>query len=94
VVVRVDPHRERVGGARERVRRLEHLARVEGVEVGVVVAHLLGRGEQDGLGIRADPLDARGGQRLEPVLQALQRVAEGAEGRLVQKLGSSIGHVR
>ena len=47
VVVRVDPHRERVGEARDRMRRLQHLAGVLRVEVRVVVAHAVRDFEQD-----------------------------------------------
>ena len=38
VVVGIDGHGQRVGGARHRMRRLEHLAGIERMEVGVVVA--------------------------------------------------------
>ena len=46
VVVRVDPHGEHVGGAGNRMRRLEHLARILGVEVGIVVLHTRGNVQQ------------------------------------------------
>ncbi len=42
VVVRIDPQRQGVGDARDRVRRLEHLPGVLGVMVGVVVVHAAG----------------------------------------------------
>ena len=38
VVIGVDRHGQRIGGARHRMRRLEHLPGIERVEVGVVVA--------------------------------------------------------
>ena len=49
VVVGVDPHRERVRGARDRVRRLQHLAGVERMEVGIVVAKTFGGFSQNGI---------------------------------------------
>ena len=39
MVVGIDCHGERVGGAGQRVRRLEHLPGIERMEVGVVVGH-------------------------------------------------------
>ena len=53
VVVRVDRHRQRIGGARHRVRRLQHLPRIEGMEIGVVVAQPVGR-------LFREPLHGRG----------------------------------
>ena len=50
VVVGVDPHRERVGEPRDRVRRLQHLAGVERMEVGIVVVQAIGDFEEDTLG--------------------------------------------
>ena len=38
VVVGIDGHGQRIGGARHRMRRLEHLPGIERMEVGVVVA--------------------------------------------------------
>jgi len=42
VVVGIEGHGQRVGGAGDGVRRLEHLAGVEGVEIGVVVTEAAG----------------------------------------------------
>jgi hypothetical protein len=42
VVVRVNRHGKRVGGASDGVRWLEHLASVEGVGVGIVVVQAFG----------------------------------------------------
>ncbi len=42
MVVGIDGHGQRIGGARDGMRRLEHLPGVQGVEVGVVVAQTMG----------------------------------------------------
>ncbi len=42
MVVGVDYHGERIGGAGQRVGRLEHLPGVKRMEVGIVVRHSLG----------------------------------------------------
>ena len=59
MVVGVDGHGQRVGRARHRMRRFEHLPGVEGVEVGVIVGeppgHLLKDGGHD-FGLVAGPL--------------------------------------
>src|SRR6267378_8697354 len=47
VIVGVDPHGERVSEASDGMRRLEHLAGVEGMKIGVVVLQALGGGLQD-----------------------------------------------
>ena len=77
VIVRVDPHRERIGEARDRMRRLQHLAGVLRVEVGVVVAHAIRDFEQDlaqgrRIGRRVVPRR----ERVETLLHARERVME------------------
>jgi len=49
MVVGVDPHGERVSGARYRMWRLDHLAGVEGMEVRKVIAKTFGGFAQDGI---------------------------------------------
>ena len=44
VIIRIDPHRERIGQACYRMWRLEHLPGVERVEVGIVVLEAIGGG--------------------------------------------------
>ncbi len=47
MVVGIEPHGERVCGARDGVRRLEHLSGIERMEVGIVVGEPLGELRQD-----------------------------------------------
>jgi hypothetical protein len=74
------------------VRGLEHLAGVERVEIGVVVAQPLRDVPENLLCVGVDALDPGGGQRAEAVLEPLQRVAQRAQRRLVQQLGSPVRH--
>ena len=77
VVVGVDRHGQRVGGAGDGMRRLQHLAGVEGMGVGVVVVEaggdllenfeLLRRGEAQGW--------AAGGRSLRPECAGIRREA-------------------
>ena len=55
VVVGIDGHGQRIGGPRHRMRRLEHLPGIKGVEVGVVVAQPAGH-------IRQNPVDCLRGR--------------------------------
>ncbi len=48
MIVGIDLHGEGVGGAGQRMRRLEHLPGIEGMEVGVVVAEAVGDGLKNG----------------------------------------------
>src|SRR5579863_2750340 len=47
VIVGIDEHRESIGEARDRMRRLKHLAGVERVEIGIVVLKAGGRFRKD-----------------------------------------------
>ena len=79
VVVRVQPHRERVGQPRHGVRRLQHLARVERMEVRVVVLEAR-RGLLEHARDFRSPRDprARGRQPLEALRESLDGRAENA----------------
>jgi hypothetical protein len=57
MVVGIDLHRQSVGGAGKRMRRLEHLPGIQRVEVGIVVAQTVG----DALKNACHPLGIRGG---------------------------------
>ena len=70
VIVGIDVHGQRISGAGERVRRLEHLPGVKRMEIGIVVCHSLrhlahdrGHGFEGGRRLRAD------GQILERCLE-------------------------
>ena len=47
VVVGIDVHGQRIGRARQRMRRLEHLPGIERMEVGIVVSQPMGHGGQN-----------------------------------------------
>ena len=85
VVVGVDGHGQRVGGARDGMRRLEHLPGVEGMEVGIVVAEAVGDGVEDlrhgsGRQWRRLRRGSKAGKRAELRLERLQwRRREGRE---------------
>ena len=66
VVVGVDRHGQRVGGAGDGVGRLQHLAGVEGVGVGVVVLEALGGLLEDGGGGFAECGRGFGGRWAKP----------------------------
>jgi hypothetical protein len=86
----VDPHRERVGEARDRMRRLQHLARVLRMEVRIVVAQpfrdlvqdLTQRGGIVGCGVERR-------QRLEALLEPRERVVQKQQGIRVEPAGHS-----
>jgi hypothetical protein len=90
MVVRVDGHRQGVGEPRGRVRRLEHLADVEGVPVRVVVGQPFGRLQQDGADLLLVERGCERGQRRPGAFERL-------EGRLERpELGppETVRHVR
>ena len=69
MIVRVDGHGERVGGAGDGVRRLQHLAGVERMRVGIVVVENLGGVVEDGGGLRAQVRLRTGRQVREAAVQ-------------------------
>ncbi len=80
MVVRVDEHRGDIARDRGWMRRLEHLADVQGVEVRVVAAHPLGElAENGGEALVADPQRRVGLERRVlrlPALHGADRLAE------------------
>src|SRR6185295_17025552 len=76
VVVRVHPHRERGGEARNRVRGLEHLARVERMEIREVVLHARGDLVEDARERRRIRGRRLAGKMREAALEALERGAQ------------------
>ena len=92
MIVGVDPHREQVRQPRDRVRRLQHLAGIQWMRIGVVVAETRRDRAQHVDQVRFPPTAAGGRQARKLRIHDIQQVAQRIEARAVEQSTCAVNH--